>query len=35
VVRPTRSVVFMAVKMFVGDRIVATANGIWKILDQP
>ena len=35
VVRPTKSVVFMAVKMFVGDRIVATANGIWKILDQP
>jgi uncharacterized protein (TIGR00369 family) len=35
VVRPTRSVVFMAVKMFVGDRIVASANGIWKILDQP
>jgi uncharacterized protein (TIGR00369 family) len=35
VVRPTRSVTFMAVKMFVGDRIVATANGIWKMLDQP
>ena len=35
VVRPTRSVVFMAVKMFVGDRIVAAANGIWKLLDQP
>lgn len=34
VVRATRSVVFMAVKMFVGDRVVVTANGIWKILEE-
>jgi len=32
VVRATRSVVFMQAKMFVGARIVAAANGIWKIL---
>jgi uncharacterized protein (TIGR00369 family) len=30
VVRVTRSVVFMEAKMFVGERIVASANGIWK-----
>jgi uncharacterized protein (TIGR00369 family) len=34
VVRATRSVVFMAVRMFVGDRIVLSANGIWKILEE-
>jgi len=34
VVRGTRSVVFMQVKMFVGTRIVVSANGIWKILDE-
>jgi uncharacterized protein (TIGR00369 family) len=34
VVRGTRSVVFMAVKMYVGTRIVVSANGIWKILDE-
>jgi uncharacterized protein (TIGR00369 family) len=34
VVRGTRSVVFMQVKMFVGARIVVSANGIWKILDE-
>jgi uncharacterized protein (TIGR00369 family) len=34
VVRATRSVVFMEVKMFVGGRIVVSANGIWKILDE-
>jgi uncharacterized protein (TIGR00369 family) len=33
-VRATRSVVFMQAKMFVGDRIVATTNGIWKVLDE-
>jgi uncharacterized protein (TIGR00369 family) len=33
VVRATRSVVFMEVKMFVNDRIVVSANGIWKILE--
>jgi uncharacterized protein (TIGR00369 family) len=34
VVRTTRSVVFMEVKMFVGSRIVVSANGIWKILED-
>lgn len=34
VVRPTRSVVFMQAKIFVGARVVATTNGIWKLLDQ-
>jgi uncharacterized protein (TIGR00369 family) len=32
VARATRSVVFMQAKMFVGARLVATTNGIWKIL---
>ena len=31
VVRTTRSVLFMEVKMFVGARIVVSASGIWKI----
>jgi acyl-coenzyme A thioesterase PaaI-like protein len=34
VVRATRSVVFMQVRMFVGERIVLSANGIWKILEE-
>ena len=34
VVRATRSVVFMEVKMFVDRRIVVSANGIWKILEE-
>ncbi len=34
VVRMTRSVIFLAVKMYVGSRIVAAATGIWKILDE-
>jgi uncharacterized protein (TIGR00369 family) len=34
VVRVTRSVVFMRAKMFVGERVVVTTNGIWKILDE-
>jgi uncharacterized protein (TIGR00369 family) len=33
IVRATRSVVFMEVKMFVGERLVVSANGIWKILE--
>jgi uncharacterized protein (TIGR00369 family) len=33
IVRVTRSVVFMEVKMFVGERLVVSANGIWKILE--
>jgi uncharacterized protein (TIGR00369 family) len=35
VVRATRSLMFMAAKMFVGPRVVGTANGIWKILGEP
>ena len=35
VVRATRSVVFLETKMFVGDRLVAAANGIWKIIGAP
>jgi uncharacterized protein (TIGR00369 family) len=35
VVRLTRSVIFLQVKMYVGDRIVVTANGIWKIIGEP
>jgi uncharacterized protein (TIGR00369 family) len=34
VVRTTRSLVFMQAKMFVGTRVVVTANGIWKILEE-
>lgn len=34
VVRATRSLVFMQVKMFVGDRVVVSASGIWKILED-
>jgi len=34
VVRATRSVVFMQAKIFVGRRVVATTNGIWKILGE-
>src|ERR1700734_2797397 len=34
VVRATRSVVFMEVKMFVDGRIVVSANGVWKILEE-
>jgi hypothetical protein len=34
VVRATRSVVFMEVKMFVDGRVVVSANGIWKILEE-
>jgi uncharacterized protein (TIGR00369 family) len=35
VVRATRSVVFLEAKMLVDDRVVATANGIWKIIGEP
>jgi len=34
VVRRTRSLVFMAGELVVGDRIVATANGVWKTLGR-
>jgi acyl-coenzyme A thioesterase PaaI-like protein len=32
VVRRTRSLVFMSGELVVGDRVVATANGVWKTL---
>ena len=32
IVRQTRSLLFMAATLAVGDRIVATSNGVWKIL---
>ncbi len=35
VVRVTRSVVFLQVRMYVADRIVVSANGIWKIIGAP
>ena len=35
VVRATRSVVFLEAKMFVGDRLVVAASGIWKIIGEP
>ncbi len=34
VVRKTRSVLFIESKMYVGERMVATASGIWKILGE-
>jgi acyl-coenzyme A thioesterase PaaI-like protein len=34
VVRRTRSLVFMGAELVVGDRVVATANGVWKTLGQ-
>lgn len=34
VVRVTRSVAFMEVKMFVGKRLVASASGIWKTFGE-
>ncbi len=33
VVRSTRSLVFMRSTCFVGHRVVATASGIWKVLE--
>ena len=32
VVRRTRSLIFMSGELVVGDRVVATANGVWKTL---
>lgn len=32
VVRKTRTLVFMAADLIVGARVVATANGVWKIV---
>ena len=34
VVRRTRSLIFMAGELVVGDRVVATANGVWKTLGK-
>lgn len=34
-VRQTRSVLFLHTKMYVGERIVVSANGIWKIIGEP
>ena len=34
VVRRTRSLIFMSSEFVVGDRIVATANGVWKALGK-
>jgi acyl-coenzyme A thioesterase PaaI-like protein len=34
VVRRTRALVFMRGELVVGDRIVATAKGVWKTLGQ-
>ncbi len=34
VVRRTRSLVFMTGDLVVGDRVVATANGVWKTLGK-
>ena len=34
VVRRTRSVVFMSGDLMVGDRVVATAKGVWKTLGK-
>ena len=34
VVRRTRALVFMSAELVVGERVVATANGVWKTLGQ-
>jgi hypothetical protein len=34
-VRATHSVVLLEAKMFVRDRLVVAANGIWKIIGEP
>ena len=34
VVRRTRSLIFMSGEIAVGDRLVATANGVWKTLGK-
>jgi acyl-coenzyme A thioesterase PaaI-like protein len=34
VVRRTRSLIFMSGELMVGDRVVATANGVWKTLGK-
>ena len=34
VIRRTRSLIFMAGKLFAGDKTVATASGIWKVIGR-
>jgi acyl-coenzyme A thioesterase PaaI-like protein len=34
IVRRTRSLIFMSAELVVGDRVVATANGVWKTLGK-
>jgi uncharacterized protein (TIGR00369 family) len=34
VVRKTRALVFMSAELKVGDRVVTTANGVWKTLGE-
>ncbi|MBM3527920.1 MAG: PaaI family thioesterase [Alphaproteobacteria bacterium] len=34
VVRRTRALVFMRGELMVGERVVATANGVWKVLGR-
>ena len=34
VARRTRSLIFMNAELVVGDRVVATANGVWKTLGK-
>jgi len=33
-VRRTRSLIFMSGEFMVGERVVATANGVWKSLGK-
>ena len=35
VVRRTRLLIFMSAELMVGDRVVGTANGVWKALGKP
>jgi len=32
IVRQTRSLVFLTCTLIVGERVVATASGVWKVL---
>ena len=34
VVRRTRSLIFMSAQLMVGERVVGTANGVWKTLGE-
>lgn len=33
-IRKTRSLIFMEAKLSVGDKIIATASGVWKLLEH-